>query len=69
MVGLPGIFQPRVAVAYMFVVAAEAAALAGAVPRIRTEIDAAAAFLEARRDEIKAKRAEIAAALDGAPSR
>src|SRR6478752_3458160 len=42
-VGLPGIFQPRVAVAYMFVAAAEAAALAGVAPRIRTEIDAAAA--------------------------
>jgi glucose/mannose-6-phosphate isomerase len=35
-VGLPGIFQPRVAVAYMFVAAAEAAALAGVAPRIRT---------------------------------
>jgi len=62
-VGLPGIFQPRVAVAYMFVAAAEAAALAGVALRIRTEIDAAAAFLEARRDEIKAQAAEIAASL------
>ena len=62
-VGLPGIFQPRVAVAYMFVAAAEAAALAGVAPRIRTEIDAAAAFLEARRDEIRAQAAEIAAGL------
>jgi glucose/mannose-6-phosphate isomerase len=62
-VGLPGIFQPRVAVAYMFVAAAEAAALAGVAPRIRTEIDAAAAFLEARRDEIRAQAAEIAASL------
>jgi glucose/mannose-6-phosphate isomerase len=65
-VGLPGIFQPRVAVAYMFAAAAEAAALTGAAPRIRTEIDAAAAFLEARRDEIKAQAAEIASELDGA---
>ena len=32
-VGLPGIFQPRAAVAYMFTVAAEVAALAGAAPR------------------------------------
>ena len=31
-VGLPGIFQPRAAVAYMFAVAAEVAALAGAAP-------------------------------------
>jgi glucose/mannose-6-phosphate isomerase len=65
-VGLPGIFQPRVAVAYMFVAAAEAAALAGVAPRVRTEIDAAAAFLEGRRDEIKAQAAEIAAGLDSA---
>src|SRR6188472_4096619 len=42
----PGIYQPRVAIAYMFVAAAEAAALAGVAPRIRTQIDAAAAFLE-----------------------
>ncbi|MDX6636368.1 MAG: glucose/mannose-6-phosphate isomerase [Solirubrobacterales bacterium] len=65
-VGLPGIFQPRVAVAYMFAAAAEAAALAGVAPRIRTEIDTAAAFLEERRDEIKAQAAEIALELDGA---
>src|SRR5689334_12615661 len=38
-VGLPGIFQPRAAVAYMFSVVAEVAALAGAAPRIHTEID------------------------------
>jgi glucose/mannose-6-phosphate isomerase len=65
-VGLPGIFQPRVAVAYMFAAAAEAAALAGVAPRIRTEIDTAAAFLEERRDEIKAQAAEIAATLGDA---
>ena len=57
----PGIFQPRVAVAYMFVVAAEVAALAGVAPRIRTEIDAGAAFLEREALSIKAKAAEIAA--------
>jgi glucose/mannose-6-phosphate isomerase len=65
-VGLPGIFQPRVAVAYMFVAAAEAAALAGAAPRVRTEIDTAAAFVEARLEALKARAAEIAAELDGA---
>jgi glucose/mannose-6-phosphate isomerase len=65
-VGLPGIFQPRVAVAYMFAAAAEAAALAGAAPRIRTEIDTAAAFLEQRQEEIKAQAAEIATTLDDA---
>jgi glucose/mannose-6-phosphate isomerase len=62
-VGLPGIFQPRVAVAYMFAAATEAAALAGVAPRIRTEIDAAAAFLEAQRDALKEQAAEIAASL------
>jgi glucose/mannose-6-phosphate isomerase len=62
-VGLPGIFQPRVAVAYMFAAATEAAALAGVAPRIRTEIDAAAAFLEEQRDALKAQAAEVAASL------
>jgi glucose/mannose-6-phosphate isomerase len=66
-VGLPGIFQPRVAVAYMFGVAAEVAALAGVAPRIHTEIDVAAAFLEERRDELRARAAEIAAQIDGGP--
>jgi glucose/mannose-6-phosphate isomerase len=36
-VGLPGIFQPRAAVAYMVVVAAEVAWLSGAAPRVHTE--------------------------------
>jgi glucose/mannose-6-phosphate isomerase len=65
-IGLPGIFQPRFAVAYMFAIAAEAAALADVGPRIRTEIDAAAAFLEVRRDELRTRAGEVAAALDGA---
>jgi glucose/mannose-6-phosphate isomerase len=65
-VGLPGIFQPRVAVAYMFVAAAEVAALSGAGPRIHTEIDAAAAFLEAETDALRARAAEVAATLEGA---
>ncbi|HET7573998.1 MAG TPA: bifunctional phosphoglucose/phosphomannose isomerase [Solirubrobacterales bacterium] len=62
-IGMPGIFQPRVAVAYMFAAAAEVAALAGAAPRIRTEIDVAAAFLEERRDGLRERAAEIAAQL------
>lgn len=64
-VGLPGIFQPRAAVAYMFAVAAEAAANCGIAPRIHTEIDAAAAFLSDQVDAIQARAAEIAAQLDG----
>lgn len=64
-IGLPGILQPRAAVAYMFAVAAEVAALAGAGPRIRTEIDSAAGFLAEQVDDLQARAAEIAAALDG----
>jgi glucose/mannose-6-phosphate isomerase len=64
-VGLPGIFQPRAAVAYMFAVAAEVAALAGAAPRVHTEIDAAAAFLERESEALQARAAEIAAQLEG----
>lgn len=64
-IGLPGILQPRAAVAYMFASAAEVAALAGLAPRIETEIEAAAAFLEASRDELQGRAAEIAAQLQG----
>lgn len=65
-VGLPGIFQPRAAVAYMFTIAAEVAALAGVAPRIHTEIDAAAAFLAEQSDQLKFQAAEVAALLEGA---
>jgi glucose/mannose-6-phosphate isomerase len=65
-VGLPGILQPRAAVAYMLAVAAEAAALAGAGPRLHTEIDAAASFLEGEVDDLRSRAAEIAGRLDGA---
>lgn len=64
-VGLPGILQPRAAVAYMVVAAVEAAALAGAAPRIAAEIEEAAALLTARRSELEARSVEIAAALEG----
>ena len=43
---LPGGFQPRAAVGYGLVSALEAAALAGAAPSIRDEIEAAAALAE-----------------------
>ncbi len=65
-VGLPGIFQPRAAVAYMVVAAAEVAALAGVAPRIHTEIDAAAAFLTEQVETLKFQAGEIAGLLDGA---
>lgn len=64
-IGLPGIFQPRAAVAYMFTAAAEVAALAGAAPRVHTEIDAAAAFLERETEALQVRAAEIAAQLEG----
>ncbi|HET6997513.1 MAG TPA: SIS domain-containing protein, partial [Solirubrobacterales bacterium] len=64
-IGLPGIFQPRAAVAYMFTVAAEVAALAGAGPRIHAEIDAAAAFLEGEREALQARAGAIAVQLEG----
>lgn len=44
---LPGMFQPRVAVGYMLVIALEAAALCGAGPSLHSEIDVAAAHSEA----------------------
>jgi glucose/mannose-6-phosphate isomerase len=65
-IGLPGIFQPRAAVAYMFTVVAEVAALSGAAPRIHTEIDAAAAFLSEQAEALQARASEVAAQLEGA---
>jgi glucose/mannose-6-phosphate isomerase len=60
-IGLPGLLPaPRTAVAYMLVCAAEVAALAGIAPRIHTEIDAAAAFLEKRSEDLRRRAAEIA---------
>ena len=44
---LPGGFQPRAAVGYMLVAALEVAALSGAAPSLRAEIDVAAAHAEA----------------------
>jgi glucose/mannose-6-phosphate isomerase len=64
-VGLPGILQPRSAVAYMVVVAAEVAALAGVAPRIAAEVEDAAALLERRAGELEARAAEIAERLAG----
>jgi glucose/mannose-6-phosphate isomerase len=64
-VGLPGIFQPRAAVAYTLVIVAEVAALAGAAPRIHTEIDTAAAFLADQLDLLRQQAGEIATRLEG----
>jgi glucose/mannose-6-phosphate isomerase len=43
---LPGGFQPRAAVGYALVAALEAAALAGAAPSLRAEVEAAAVLAE-----------------------
>ncbi len=64
-IGLPGILQPRAAVAYMFTIAAEVAALAGLSPSLRAEIEAAADFLAERSADLQARAVEIAGHLDG----
>jgi glucose/mannose-6-phosphate isomerase len=64
-IGLPAGLQPRAAVGYLFTVAAEVAALVGAAPGIRTEIDSSAAHLEAARDGLAERAAELAPALAG----
>jgi glucose/mannose-6-phosphate isomerase len=64
-IGIPAALQPRAAVAYMFAVAAEAAAVAGVGPRIHTEIDAAAAQLEEARDRLEERSGQIAGSLRG----
>jgi glucose/mannose-6-phosphate isomerase len=59
-IGLPAGLQPRHAVGYGFTVACEMAALIGASPGVRTEIDSTAAHLADARDSIAARAAEIA---------
>src|SRR3954470_9423353 len=68
---LPGGFQPRAAIGYALVSALEAAALAGAAPSVRDEIEAAADLAEALAQEWGPEGAEdseakaIARALHG----
>jgi glucose/mannose-6-phosphate isomerase len=60
-IGLPGILPaPRTAVAYMLVTSLEIAALTGAGPSLRTEIDAAAAFLSERVADLRARADDVA---------
>jgi glucose/mannose-6-phosphate isomerase len=63
-VGIPAALQPRAAVAYMFTVAAEAAAVAGVAPRIHIEIDAAAGHLERARERLEERSGELAGRLE-----
>ncbi len=65
-IGLPGIFQPRAAVAYFFTATAEVAALAAVAPRIASEIEAAADFVAGELEQLKHQAAELAAQLEGA---
>jgi glucose/mannose-6-phosphate isomerase len=64
-VGLPGILQPRAAVAYMTVAAIEAAAMAGAAPRIEAEVEGAAAHLGSLTKDLESRASEIAGRLEG----
>jgi len=64
-IGIPAVFQPRSAVGYMFVVAAEVAALVGAAPAIRTEIDSASALLSEAADDLGRLSLEVADRLHG----
>ncbi|MGK2932399.1 MAG: bifunctional phosphoglucose/phosphomannose isomerase [Solirubrobacterales bacterium] len=66
-VGLPGFFQPRVTVAYMTVVAACAANLAGVAPDTRQELEGAADHLESCRDVLRPMAEELASQIDETP--
>lgn len=66
-IGLPGMFQPRAAVAYMVVVALHAARLAGIAPDLKDEIEAAIPFLERSRDDLVARARDLAAVIGEAP--
>lgn len=64
-IGLPAGLQPRAAVGYLFTVAAEVAALTGAAPGIRTEIDSAGAHLRDAAPALVERAEELAGNLAG----
>jgi glucose/mannose-6-phosphate isomerase len=64
-IGLPAGLQPRAAVGYTFTVSAEVAALVGAAPGIRMEIDSSAAHLREASDHLAQLAAELAERLEG----
>ena len=68
-IGLPAGLQPRAAVGYLFTVAAEVAALVGAAPGIRTEIDSSAAHLREASDALAAARRRAGRAARGVDPR
>lgn len=64
-IGMPAGLQPRAAVGYTFAIAAEVAALVGAGPAIRTEIDSSASHLESARESVLALAADVAGRIHG----
>jgi glucose/mannose-6-phosphate isomerase len=63
-IGLPGLLPaPRTAIAYMLVCGLEVAAAAGIAPRVVTEVEAAAAFLETERETLRHLAGEVAGAV------
>jgi glucose/mannose-6-phosphate isomerase len=64
-IGLPAGLQPRAAVGYLFTVAAEVAALTGAAPGLRTEIDSAGAHLREAGPTLVKRAEELARRLTG----
>jgi len=64
-IGIPSGLQPRAGVGYMFAIAAEVAALAGAADGMRTEIDSSASHLADAIDALAERSAEIAERLEG----
>src|SRR3954463_4099278 len=63
-IGLPAGLQPRAAVGYLFTVAAEVAALSGAGPGIRTEIDSAGAHLREAGPTLVKRAEELGGSLE-----
>jgi len=64
-IGLPAGLQPRAAVGYLFTVAAEVAALVGAAPGIRTEIDSSGSHLREAAPALGERAAALAEQLEG----
>lgn len=64
-IGLPAGLQPRAAVGYLFTVAAEVAALTGAAPGIRTEIDSAGPNLQEASGALSERAEELAEQISG----
>jgi glucose/mannose-6-phosphate isomerase len=64
-IGLPAELQPRAAVGYLFTVAAEVAALTGAAPGLRTEVDSAGPHLRDASGALAQRAAELAGRVTG----